>query len=77
MTTKWAIKAVFVDNNGEEKGATIYEEKLFSSKEEALKAINGGYGDLLAQACVIDLETEEDLTGLIFEDLEPIERKGN
>jgi hypothetical protein len=76
MRGKWAIKAVFIDEKGEEKGLTIYEERLFNSEKRAIKAINDSYGEELVQACEIDVETEEDLIGLIFDDLIPIKREG-
>ena len=75
MKGKWAIKAVFVDEKGEEKGLTIYEERLFNSEKKAMKAINSSYGEKLAQACEIDVEIEKDLIGLIFDDLIPIRRE--
>lgn len=75
MKGKWAIKAVFVDEKGEEKGLTIYEEHLFNSEKEAMRAINGSYGEELVQACEIDVEIEQDLIGLIFDDLIPIKKE--
>ena len=73
--SKWAIRAVFVDDSNEPKSFTYYDEQLFNTEEEALAFINSNAGEEIVQACEIDNETEEDLQGLTFDDLEPIEVK--
>ena len=73
--SKWAIRAVFVDDNNEPKSFTYYDEQLFNTEEEAFAFINSNAGEEIVQACEIDNETEEDLQGLTFDDLEPIEVK--
>jgi hypothetical protein len=66
---KWAIKAVFSNEKGEE-NFTFYEEKTYCTKRGAIKAINGSYGDLLTQAASLDCEIEEDLQGFWLEDFD-------
>ena len=66
---KWAIKAVFENEKGEE-NFTYYEEKTFFTKRGAIRAINGNYGEQLAQAASIDCEIEEDLQGFWLDDLD-------
>ena len=74
---KWAIKAVFSNKKGEE-NFTFYEEKTYCTKRGAIRAINGNYGELLAQAASLDCEIEEDLHGFWLEDLDvyKMEREG-
>lgn len=66
---KWAIKAVFSNEKGEE-NFTFYEEKTYYTKRGAVRAINGSYGDLLAQAASLDCEIEQDLQGFWLEDFD-------
>lgn len=68
---EYGIKAVFCNKQGQEAGATFYSEVTFRSEQKALKAINGGLGEQLSQASIIDSENEADLEGLTFSDLEP------
>lgn len=68
---KYGIKAIFLDEESKEAGSTYFDEVTFNSEEEALNAINGSYGDELLQASVIDSQTEEDLIGLVCDDLKP------
>jgi hypothetical protein len=68
---KYGIRAVFLDEESKEAGSTYFNEVTFNSEEEALSAINGTYGDELLQASVIDSQTEEDLIGLVCDDLKP------
>jgi len=74
---KWAIKAVFYNEEGEE-NFTFYEEKTFYTKRGALRAINGGYGDLLAQDATIDNKNDADLQGFWLDDFDvyKVERGG-
>jgi hypothetical protein len=74
---KWAIKAVFFNEEGEE-NFTFYEEKTYYTKRGAIRAINGNQGDLIAQAATIDCEIEEDLQGFWLDDLDiyKVEREG-
>ena len=69
MRGKWAIKAVFCNEKGEE-NFTYYEGKTFYTKRGALKAINGSYGDLLEQDVNIDNENCKDLKGFWLDDFE-------
>jgi hypothetical protein len=69
----WAIKAVFT--NGTDEAYTFYDEELYPSESEALSAINGIRGELLAQASTIDSQSEDDLQGYYFDDLVPYEVK--
>ena len=66
---KWAIKAVFYNEEGEE-NFTFYEEKTFYTKQRALRAINGTYGEQLAQDATIDCKNEEDLRGFWLDDFD-------
>jgi hypothetical protein len=74
---KWAIKAVFENEQGEE-NFTYYEEKTFFTKRGAIRAINDNYGEQLAQAATLDCEIEEDLQGFWLDDFDvyKVERKG-
>jgi hypothetical protein len=65
---KWAIQAIFTNERGQE-NHTLYEEKTFFTKRGAIRAINGDYGDLLAQDATIDSEIAEDLQGFWLDDL--------
>jgi hypothetical protein len=66
---KWAIKAVFSNEKGEE-NFTFYEERTYYTKRGATRAINGNYGELLAQAATIDCEVESDLQGFWLDDFD-------
>ena len=69
MQTKYAMKAVFAPNVETKEGRskyTLYPEKLFNTYDEAEEALDGEYGDTLAQAATIDSENEEDLKGYYF-----------
>ena len=66
---KWAIKAIFFNKEGEE-NFTYYEERTYLTKRGAIRAINGNYGELLAQAATIDCEVESDLQGFWLDDLD-------
>jgi hypothetical protein len=66
---KWAIKAVFHNEEGEE-NFTYYEEKTFFTKRGALRAINDRSGDLLSQDATIDNKNEEDLQGFWLDDFD-------
>jgi hypothetical protein len=66
---KWAIKAVFSNEKGEE-NFTFYEEKTYLTKRGALRAINGDYGDLLAQDATIDCAISEDLKDFWLDDFD-------
>jgi hypothetical protein len=74
---KWAIKAVFYNEEGEE-NFTYYEEKTFYTKRGALRAINDSYGEQLAQDATIDNKNEEDLQGFWLDDFDvyKIEKEG-
>ena len=66
--SKWAIKAVFCNEAGEQ-NFTYYEEKTYLTRGGAMKAINGNYGEELAEAATIDSKNEEDLQGFWLDDL--------
>lgn len=83
---EWGIKAVFIHNdtghtkfdlyeNGEAESEVtdIYPAMSgpYESEAEALEAINGWRGDLIAQAATIDTKNEEDLQGYYLDDLVP------
>lgn len=72
--SKWAIKAVFCNWEGE-KNFTYYEEKIYRTKRGALRAINAERGEEIAQAANLDCEIEEDLQGFWLDDLEVYEMK--
>ncbi len=74
---RYAIKAIFTDQEGRESGLTYYDEKLFYSEGEAIEAINSPYGDDLVSASMLDCETAPDLVGLMFHDLVPYLLGGN
>lgn len=67
--SKWAIKAVFYNEAGEE-NVTYYEEKTYRTKRGALKAINDQHGEEIAQSANLDCEIEEDLKGFWLDDLD-------
>ena len=73
--SKWAIKAVFYNEAGEE-NFTYYEEKTYRTKRGALRAINGVCGEEIAQSASLDCEIEEDLKGFWLDDLDIYEVKG-
>ena len=66
---RWAIKAVFSNEKGEE-NFTYYEKKTYRTKRAAIKAINGDYGDLLAQDATLDCEIADDLQGFWLDDFD-------
>jgi len=66
---KWAIKAVFCNEEGENH-FTYYEEKTFFTKRGAIRAINSDYGELLAQDATIDNKNEEHLQGFWVDDFD-------
>jgi hypothetical protein len=66
---KWAIKAVFYNEEGEE-NFTFYEEKTFYTKRGAIRAINSDYGDLLSQDATIDNKNDADLQGFWLDDFD-------
>jgi hypothetical protein len=72
--SKWAIKAVFYNEAGEE-NFTYYEEKTYRTKRGALRAINGAHGEDIAQSASLDCEIEEDLKGFWLDDLDIYEVK--
>ncbi len=74
---RYAIKAIFTDQDGKESGLTYYDETVFNSESEAIEAINSPYGDDLVSASIIDCETAPDLVGLMFSDLVPYLLGGN
>lgn len=78
MSARWGLAAEFSRPDGED-AYTFYDEVIFDTYEEALEAVNSEYGETLVAAANIDIETEEDLEGAIFEDLAPyeIEEKGS
>ena len=72
---RYGIRAIFTCE-GKEDRYTYYSEQIFNSEEEALEAINEGYGEQLAQDATIDTENASeglnpDLIGYLYEDLEP------
>lgn len=67
--TKWAIKAVFCNEAGEQ-NFTYYQEKTYRTKRGALRAINADRGEEIAQAANLDCEIEEDLKGFWLDDLD-------
>lgn len=70
----YALAAVFTSNEDSTKETfTYYEEKLFSTLEEAESAINDTYGEELAQLATIDSQNESDLQGFYFSDLQAYE----
>ena len=72
--SKWAIKAVFYNEAGEE-NVTYYEERTYCTKRGALKAINAEHGEEIAQSANLDCEIEEDLKGFWLDDLDVYEVK--
>jgi hypothetical protein len=66
---KWAIKAIFFNEEGEE-NFTFYEEKRFFTKRGATRAINSNYGEQLAQAATLDCSIEDDLQGFSLDDFD-------
>ena len=68
--TEWIIKAVFIDGNGNESGATYFDDVIFNSKDAVIEYIS--QDELIAESCVIDSKLEPDLLGLVFSDLIPI-----
>ena len=72
---KWAIKAVFYNEEGEQ-NFTYYEEKQFRTRRGAIRALMGNYGDLLDQDTTIDCQNEEDLQGFWLEDYEVYKVRG-
>jgi hypothetical protein len=72
---KWAIKAVFYNEEGEQ-NFTYYEEKQFRTRRGAIRALMGSYGDLLDQDTTIDCQNEEDLQGFWLEDYEVYKVEG-
>jgi hypothetical protein len=70
IKSQFGIRSVFT-KEGEEDRYTFYDEQIFNSEEEAMKAINDSYGEELAQASTIDSEIESDLVGYLYSDLEP------
>ena len=67
--SKWAIKAVFRNEAGQE-SATYYEEKTYRTKRQALKAINDQEGEEIAQGATLDCKIEGELAGYWLDDLE-------
>jgi hypothetical protein len=76
--SRWAIKAVFYNEAGEE-NFTYYEEKTYSTKQGALRALNGTYGEQLAQDATIDCKNDEDLRGFWLDDFDvyKVKEEGN
>jgi len=72
--SKWAIKAVFYNEAGEQ-NFTYYEEKTYLTKRGALRAINDTYGEQLVEDATIDCKNEEDLKGFWLDDLDVYEVK--
>lgn len=83
---EWGIKAVFIHNETGDVKYDLYENGEaesevtgtypamsgpYESEAEALEAINGWRGDLIAQAATIDTKNEEDLKGYYLDDLVP------
>lgn len=73
MRDKWVVKAIFVDTTGNPKGFSYYDRNVFDTAEECLAYIQDA--EDIVQACSIDSEIEEDLKGLTFDDLVPIQIK--
>lgn len=67
--SKWAIKAVFYNEAGEE-NVTYYEQKTYSTERGALKAINGNWGEQISQDATLDSEIDGDLKGFWLDDLD-------
>lgn len=72
--SKWAIKAIFYNEAGEQ-NFTYYEEKTYLTRGGAMRAINGNYGEELAELATIDSKNEEDLQGFWLDDLNVYEIK--
>jgi hypothetical protein len=72
---KWAIKAVFSNEEGES-NFTYYEEKQFWTRRGAIRAINDNYGESLAEAATLDCQIDEDLDGFWLEDLDVYKVEG-
>jgi hypothetical protein len=72
---KWAIKAVFYNEEGEQ-NFTYYEEKQFRTRRGAIRAINNNYGESLVEAATIDCKVDEDLQGFWLEDLDVYKVEG-
>ena len=72
--SKWAIKAVFYNEAGEE-NVTYYEEKTYLTKRGALRAINGTHGDQISQSATLDSEIDGELKGFWLDDLDVYEVK--
>jgi len=68
--TKYALKAIFLPNEGGEAKYTFYPEVTFDTEQEAINAINGDYGDELAQSASLDTEIDQDLNNYYFDDLD-------
>lgn len=70
--SRWAIKAVFYNEAGEE-NFTYYEEKTYRTREEALSAINDEHGEQIAQDATLDCEIDGELKGFFLDDLDVYE----
>jgi len=71
---KWALKAIFYNEAGEQ-NFTYYEEKTYRTKRGAINAINGEWGEEIAQSATIDCQIDEDLKGFWLDDLDVYEVK--
>jgi|APGre2960657404_1045060.scaffolds.fasta_scaffold562508_2 hypothetical protein len=74
MTTRYAIKAIFSNEDGKS-AYTYYEERTYATPVTANRAINGGWGDLLVQAATLDCKYDAELKGYWLEDLDVYEIK--
>ncbi|CAB4174897.1 hypothetical protein UFOVP965_90 [uncultured Caudovirales phage] len=67
---KYGIMASFEPHSGVgDSKVTYYDERVFRSAKRAIKAINGEYGEILAQSATLDTENENDLQGYYLDDL--------
>lgn len=64
----WSVRANFVHNDDPNRtNATFYDE-MFSTQKEAEEWLDENY-DLLAGACSIDCENEDDLQGFYLDEI--------
>lgn len=66
----YGIRAIF-SAEGKPDTYTYYGEVRFETTGDALYAIEGNYGEELAELSTLDSRLESDLAGYIFQDLEP------
>ena len=71
---RYGIRSIFVPIEGDGESKYAYFDTLhYLSIDSALLDVNGAYGELLASFSIIDSETDEELNGYMYDDLEPYE----